>query len=144
MPDRRAGVSGQLLNIHRSERIGFLCPYLQKVRFPDPRIGFLPVRLSGGRGEDGRQNDFVGVFRVGEDILLPHEIPMRFPVGDLARDDPMFQEVCAFAFADMQQLPRLLRAEELLTAHGDLSRNGPAMRVCRRCARRGSRSDRTC
>ena len=74
MPDRRAGVSGQLLNIHRSERVGFLRPDPQEGEFPDPRIGFLPVRLSRGGGEDGRQNDFVGVFRAGEDIFLPHEI----------------------------------------------------------------------
>ena len=74
MPDRRAGVSGQLLNIHRSERIEFLRPDSQEVRFSDPRIVFLPVRLSRGGGEDGRQNDFVGVFRAGEDIFLPHEI----------------------------------------------------------------------
>ena len=74
MPDRRAGVSGQPLHVGGSQRIGFLCPDLQEVRFPDPRIGFLPVRLSGGGGEDGRQNDFVGVVRIGEDIFLPHEI----------------------------------------------------------------------
>ena len=74
MPDRRAGVPGQPLYIGGSQRIGFLCPDPQKGRFSDMRIGFLPVRLSGGGGEDGRQNDFVGVFRAGEDIFLPHEI----------------------------------------------------------------------
>ena len=54
LPDRRAGVPGQPLHVGGSERVGFLCPDQQEVRFPDPRIGFLPVRLSGGGGEDGR------------------------------------------------------------------------------------------
>ena len=73
MPDRRAGVPGQPPHVG-SQRVGFLCPDQQEVRFPDLRIGVLPVRLSGGGGEDGRQNDFGGVFRAGEDIFLPHEI----------------------------------------------------------------------
>ena len=74
MPDRRAGVSGHPLYIGGSQRVGFRCPDQQEVGFPDPRIGFFPLRLYGGGGEDGRQNDFVGAFRAGEDILLPHEI----------------------------------------------------------------------
>ena len=74
MPNGRAGVPGQPLYVGGSERVGFLCPDQQEVRFPDLRIGVLPLRLYGGGGEDGRQNDFVGVFRVGEDIFLPHEI----------------------------------------------------------------------
>ena len=74
MPDRRAGVPGQPLYVGRRQRVGFVLPKLKEPGFHDPRIGFLPVRLPRGGGGDGRQNDFVGVFRAGEDIFLPHEI----------------------------------------------------------------------